>query len=85
MRGLAAILPTLVTLWLLIWVWDFLWQNIGQYILNIIRIVWDDLIEQGRSLGLNIRMNTKYWAEQVGLPYHPSHIRELNQFERRHS
>jgi hypothetical protein len=47
--------------------------------------VSDDLIEQGRSLGLNIRMNTKYWAEQVGLPYHPSHIRELNQFERRHS
>jgi hypothetical protein len=47
--------------------------------------VSDDLIAQGRQLGLNIRLNTKYWAEQVGLPYHPTHIQELNQFERRHS
>jgi hypothetical protein len=47
--------------------------------------VSDDLIEQGQNMGLNIRMNTKYWAEQVGLPYHPTHIQELNQFERRHS
>lgn len=47
LRGLAAILPTLVTLWLLIWVWDFLWQNIGQYIINLLRITWDDAIEQG--------------------------------------
>jgi uncharacterized membrane protein len=47
MRGLAAILPTLVTLWLLIWAWDFLWQNIGKFILNFIRIAWDDAIAQG--------------------------------------
>jgi hypothetical protein len=46
--------------------------------------VSDELVEQGRQMGLNIRMNTKYWAEQVGLPYHPTHIQELNQFERRH-
>src|SRR5271154_3472765 len=47
LRGLAAILPTLVTLWLLVWAWDFLWQNIGIYILNVIRIAWDDAIGQG--------------------------------------
>jgi uncharacterized membrane protein len=47
LRGLAAILPTLVTLWLLIWAWDFLWQNIGQFILNFIRIAWDDAVTQG--------------------------------------
>jgi hypothetical protein len=47
--------------------------------------VSDDLIQQARVMGLNIRMNTKYWAEQVGLPFPPSHIQELNQFERRHS
>lgn len=39
-RGLAAILPTLITLWLLIWAWDFLWQNIGQYIINLISFIW---------------------------------------------
>ena len=47
--------------------------------------VSDDLIEYGLSLGLKIRVNTKFWAEQVGLPFHPTHIQELNQFERRHS
>lgn len=46
--------------------------------------VTDDLIEYGLSLGLKIRVNTKYWAEQVGLPFHPTHVQELNQFERRH-
>ncbi len=46
--------------------------------------VSDDLIEYGLSLGLKIRVNTKYWAEQVGLPFHPTHVQELNQFERRH-
>lgn len=39
-RGLAAILPTLITLWLLVWAWDFLWQNIGQYIIHFIRLAW---------------------------------------------
>lgn len=42
LRGLATILPTLVTLWLLVWVWNFLWDNIGRYILNFIRIGWYD-------------------------------------------
>ncbi len=46
--------------------------------------VSDDLIEYGLKLGLKIRVNTKYWAEQVGLPFHPTHVQELNQFERRH-
>jgi hypothetical protein len=46
--------------------------------------VSNDLIEEGQRMGLKIRVNTKYWAEEVGLPYHPTHIPELNQFERRH-
>ena len=33
MRGLAALLPTLITLWLLIKVWDFLWGSLGIYII----------------------------------------------------
>ena len=32
-RGLAALMPTLVTLWLLLKVWEFLWQSIGVYLL----------------------------------------------------
>jgi len=45
--------------------------------------VSNDLIEQGQRMGLNIRMNTKYWAEQVGLPFPPTHIQEPDQFDRR--
>jgi len=39
-RGLAAILPTLITLWLLVWAWDFLWNNIGIHIMQGIRWLW---------------------------------------------
>ncbi len=44
----------------------------------------NDLADYGLKLGLKIRLNTKYWAEEVGLPFHPTHIQALNQFERRH-
>ncbi len=46
-RGLAAILPTLITLWLLVWAWDFLWGNLGQYIIIQIRDTWDYAIQHG--------------------------------------
>ena len=31
------------------------------------------------------RITTKYWMEQMGLPFHPTHINRQNQFDRRHS
>ena len=46
--------------------------------------VSDDLVTYAQGLGLNMIVNTKYWAEQVGLPFHPTHVQELNQFDRRH-
>jgi hypothetical protein len=45
----------------------------------------DDLIQIGLDLGLKMRFNTKYWEEHAGLPFHPTHIQLLSQFERRHS
>ena len=33
LRGLAALLPTLITLGLLIWIWNFLWNNVGFYVI----------------------------------------------------
>jgi uncharacterized membrane protein len=39
-RGLAAVLPTLITLWLLVWAWNFLWEALGQYIVWGIRWTW---------------------------------------------
>jgi len=37
LRGLAALLPTLITLWLLVKIWDFLWESIGQRLLWAIK------------------------------------------------
>jgi len=45
--------------------------------------VSDDLVKQGTDLGLKIRINTKYWAEQVGLPFFQTHVQVLDQFNRR--
>lgn len=39
-RGLAAILPTLITLWLLVWAWNFLWNNVGSHLIQGIRWIW---------------------------------------------
>jgi uncharacterized membrane protein len=40
LRGLAALLPTLITVSLLLWVWDLLWNNVGRYILLLIQEIW---------------------------------------------
>jgi uncharacterized membrane protein len=47
LRGIAALLPTLITLWLLVWAWDFLWENLGRHIIWGIKRVWFALAEGG--------------------------------------
>ena len=42
LRGLAALMPTLITLWLLIKVWDFLWESLGRHIIWFISLMWID-------------------------------------------
>lgn len=39
-RGLAALLPTLITLWLLVKVWEFLWEALGRHLIWLIRWFW---------------------------------------------
>lgn len=46
LRGLAALMPTLITLWLIIWAWNFLWNNVGYYIVWGLRWLWLELIYQ---------------------------------------
>ena len=36
-RGLATLLPTLITIWLLLRVWEFLWESIGIYLIISLR------------------------------------------------
>lgn len=44
----------------------------------------DELIYTALDMGLNLRMCTKYWMEQMGMPWHPTHIHPNNQHDRRH-
>jgi len=46
-RGLAALTPTLITLWLLVKVWEFLWEVLGRNIILAIRAVWLQLSNWG--------------------------------------
>lgn len=45
LRGLAALMPTLITLWILVKVWEFLWESLGQHIIYMIVWVWNTLVE----------------------------------------
>jgi hypothetical protein len=44
----------------------------------------DALIDLALEMGINLRISTKYWAEQMGLPFHPTHVNRQNQHDRRH-
>lgn len=44
----------------------------------------DAVIEDALNQGLKARVNTKYWMEQMGLPFHPTHVNRQNQRDRRH-
>lgn len=44
----------------------------------------DAVIEDALNQGLRATVNTKYWMEQMGLPFHPTHINRQNQKDRRH-
>ena len=43
-----------------------------------------DLIDKALAAGVPIRMCTKYWMEQMGMPFHPTHVNPRNQHDRRH-
>jgi hypothetical protein len=44
----------------------------------------DAIIDDALRQGLNARVETKYWMEQMGMPFHPTHINRQNQHDRRH-
>jgi len=48
--------------------------------------VSDSIVHEGQIRGLTIRMSTKYWMEQMGLPFHPTHTNRITDDSyRRHS
>lgn len=46
-RGLEALLPTLITLWLVVWAWNFLWDNVGRHLIWVLQWAWAALVAQG--------------------------------------
>jgi hypothetical protein len=44
----------------------------------------DEVIDDAVKQKLNFRIATKYWMEQLGMPFHPTHINPQNQKDRRH-
>ena len=44
----------------------------------------DEVIDDGLRQGIRLRVATKYWMEQMGLPFHPTHVNPPNQRDRRH-
>jgi hypothetical protein len=44
----------------------------------------DAMIQSAVDVKVNFFISPKYWMEQMGLPYHPTHINKENQFDRRH-
>ncbi len=43
-----------------------------------------ELIDLAVDRGIDIRICTKYWMEQMGMPFHPTHVHPRNQHDRRH-
>ena len=44
----------------------------------------DSIIQTGLDSGVKLRITTKYWMEQMGLPFHPTHVNPPDQHNRRH-
>ncbi len=44
----------------------------------------DAMIQKAADAGVKIIISPKYWMEQMGMPFHPTHINRENQFDRRH-
>jgi len=44
----------------------------------------DSIIDLAAAKGIKFRITTKYLAEQMGMPFHPTHVNKPNQHDRRH-
>ncbi|HWB52935.1 MAG TPA: DUF502 domain-containing protein [Tepidisphaeraceae bacterium] len=47
LRGLAALLPTLITFWLLVEIWYFLWEYLGVHLIVALKAIWYILTQWG--------------------------------------
>jgi len=65
LRGLAALLPTLITLSLLWWVWNFLWDSLGRHLIFAIKWMWLSLAETGWVRPEPAGHIGRYWSDDL--------------------
>ena len=61
---MAALLPTLITLWLLVWAWNFLWESLGRHIIYAIKWMWLSMAESGLVRPEPAGYIGRYWSEE---------------------
>jgi uncharacterized membrane protein len=64
-RGLAALLPTLITLSVLVYIWNFLWEYLGRHLIFAIKWVWLTLAVRGIIALPNRAYVDDYWSNDL--------------------
>jgi uncharacterized membrane protein len=65
LRGLAAVTPTLITLWLVLWVWNFLWSSLGQHLIWVIQRIWLEGVYRGIFSEQSVGYIKWYWRADL--------------------
>ncbi len=65
LRGLAAVTPTLITLWLVLWVWNFLWSSLGQHLIWVIQRIWLEGVYRGVFSEQSVGYIKWYWRADL--------------------
>ena len=63
LRGLGTLLPTIITIGLIWWVFDFLWNSIGWYLIEVIKRTWLALIDAGYADPTNASAIRRHFEE----------------------
>ena len=61
--GLKALLPTLITLSVIIWVWDLLWMNLGRHLIMLLKLIWLNVSNTGMLPLQPPGYIESYWSE----------------------
>jgi len=62
--GMAALLPTLITLWLIVWLWNFLWESLGRHIIFAIKEIWYRMGQAGWVRSEPAGYIGWYWSDE---------------------
>jgi uncharacterized membrane protein len=64
-RGLAALLPTLITIAVIVWIWNFLWDSLGRHLIFAIKWLWLTLAQHDLIAPQPAGYIGRYWADDL--------------------